>query len=159
MHIEDNVRAGIRRKRRAVVNLGCRRKQARRVALLKLGGVEQTKESYREQRGLPILETLWQDVRFGVRMLGKNPGFTAISVLTLALGIGANTTIFSWVRSVLLNPLPGASEPERVVALETLAPNGEWLPSSYLDFRDLRDNCRLVEVDVRNEAHGSRRRK
>ncbi len=91
------------------------------------------------------MHTLWQDIRYSLRMLTKNPGFTAVAVLTLALGIGANTAIFSWVRSVLLNPLPGASEPERVVALESLAPNGDWVPTSYLDFRDLRDNCKLVK--------------
>ncbi len=92
-----------------------------------------------------MLQVLWQDIRYGLRMLGKNPGFTAIAVLTLGLGIGANTAIFSWVRSVLLNPLPGAGDPERVVALESLTPNGDWVPTSYLDFRDLRDNCKLVE--------------
>ncbi len=133
MHVEDNVRAGM-----SPV-------QARRAALLKLGGVEQTKESYRERGSLPFLETLLQDLRFAMRMFRKHPGVTTISILTLALGIGANTTIFSWVRSVLLNPLPGAREPECVVALETLAPNGEWFPTSYLDFRDFRDNCRLAE--------------
>ena len=95
--------------------------------------------------GLPLLQNLFQDLRFSLRMLRKSPGFTAVAVLTLALGIGATTTIFSWVRSVLLNPLPGAAAPERVVALETLAPNGDWLATSYLDFRDLRDNCKLVE--------------
>lgn len=91
------------------------------------------------------METLLQDARYGLRMLAKNPGFAAVAILTIAVGIGSSTTIFSWIRAVLLNPLPGAAQPERVVALEMLTPSGEWTPTSYLDFRDFRDHTKLLE--------------
>jgi predicted permease len=127
------------------VRKGALPEEAQRLARIELGGIAQLREAHREVRSLPLLDTVRQDLRFAFRLFYKSPGFTATAILTLALGIGANTTIFSWVRSVLLNPLPGVASPERVVALETIAPNGEWVPTSYLDFRDLRDNCKLSE--------------
>src|SRR6476646_6966068 len=79
---------------------------ARHAARREFGGVEQTKANYRDQRGLPLLDGWFEDVRFAVRMLSKRPGFTLIAVGTLALGIGANTAIFTVVHSVLLQQLP-----------------------------------------------------
>ncbi len=92
------------------------------------------------------MRTLLRDIRYGFRTLSRNPGFAAVAVLTIAIGIGASTTIFSWMRSLLLNPLPGATQPERVVAIENTAPDGEPITSSYLDFRDFRDHLRLVNL-------------
>jgi predicted permease len=89
--------------------------------------------------------SLAQDLRYALRTLRNSPGFAALAVLTIAIGIGASTTIFSWIRAVLLNPLPGASDPQQVVALETLTPDADWVPTSYLDFRDHRDHCKLLE--------------
>ena len=86
-----------------------------------------------------------QDLRYAIRTFGKRPTFAAVAILTIAIGIGANTTIFSWLRSLVLNPFPGATEPERIVAIENTAPDGEPITTSYLDFRDFRDHLRLVQ--------------
>ncbi|HXY07298.1 MAG TPA: ABC transporter permease [Terriglobales bacterium] len=104
LHIEDNLRAG----------MGAA--EARRQALIKLGGIEATKEAYRERRGIPLFETMVQDLRYALRMMLKNPGFTLVAVLSLALGICANTTIFSAINTLLFRRLP-YQDSDRLVAI------------------------------------------
>ena len=90
--------------------------EARMAARRSFGGVAQAKETQRELRGLPQVDILWGDLRYAVRTLRQNPGFTLVAVLTLALGIGVNTTLFSAFNAVALKPLP-VSDPGSVVRL------------------------------------------
>jgi predicted permease len=126
MHTEDNLRAGLTPE------------EARRQALIKLGGVLPTQENYRRQRGIPLIETLLRDLRYGLRRLTRNPGFTLIAVLSLALGIGANTAIFSLINTAVLRPLP-VERPEQIVSLSNVAGNRMSPVFSYPNYKDFRD--------------------
>jgi MacB-like periplasmic core domain len=121
------------------IRRGMPREEALRAARIKLGGLTQLKETNRELRGLPFIETFFQDARYALRMLRKSPGFTAVAVLTLALGIGANTAIFSVVYAVLLKPLPYANPNQLVSAFA--ANTQEGVPedgTSYPNFEEWR---------------------
>ena len=144
--LSEEVRAHLQMASDENVRRGMSAHEAQYAARREFGGVEQTKEIYRDRRGLPVIETFLQDIRFGLRMLRKNPGFTAVAVLTLALGIGATTSIFSVVDSILLRPLP-FRDPSRIMVLyesiPKLAPGG--IPVSAPDVAHFRELNKVFE--------------
>jgi putative ABC transport system permease protein len=134
-HLEMETAENIRR--------GMSPEEARRQALLASGGVTQAAEAVRDQRGLPSLESLLADIRYAFRSLRRAPGFSAIVIVTLALGIGANTAIFSVVRGVLLKPLPHR-EGNRLVYLRQSSDQGANLNFSVPEIRDFRNGARSL---------------
>jgi putative ABC transport system permease protein len=117
---------------------------ARREARLALGGEAQIAEHWRDQRSLPFFDTLRQDVRYGLRMLRRTPGFTAAALTTLALGIGANTAIFSVIDAVLLRPLP-FPDADRLVTVGERTPLGQSSNIGFATMADWRERSRSFE--------------
>jgi len=140
LHIEDNLRCGMTPE------------QARREAIIKLGGVESTRQSYSEQGTVPFVESFLQDVRFAIRQLIRNPGFTVVAILMLSLGMAASVAIFSFVEATLIKPLP-YYQPNRLVDVNesiTIFPRSNL---SYLDYLDWK---RMNQVFSSLEMFGGR---
>jgi len=126
-HIEENLRSGMAPG------------EARRQAMLRLGGIEQTKDAYRDRRGFPWIDASLQDLQYAGRVLRKNPGFTAVAIATLALGVGANSAMFSIVNAVLLRPLPFPQASRLVQIFAADSASGRRTDVvSYPDYEDWR---------------------
>jgi putative ABC transport system permease protein len=136
--LASEIRSHLEEKTDALIAQGLSPVEARAAARRAFGNVTNIQERGGEVWQWPSMESFLMDVRYALRQMRRVPTLSIVIVVTLAIGIAATATVFSWTRSVLLDPLPGAGAPERVFALETTSASGSWTPTSWLDYRDLR---------------------
>src|SRR5205823_4902855 len=154
--LDDELRSHLEMAIELNVRKGMAPADARREALRSFGGVEQTKEIYRDQRGLPMIETTLQDTRFGIRMLRRSPGFSILAILCLTLGIGANAAVFSWIEGILLRPYPLVVDQDRIVAMAGTSRGGQgYADLSWPDWLDFQRNSTLVESFIGDKITGT----
>jgi predicted permease len=142
---------------------GMTAKEARRVALISLGGMEAVKEKCRDERDVSYLQNAAQDLRFGFRMLRRNPGFSILAVLCLTLGIGANAAVFSWIEGLLLRPFPLVAHQDRMVAVASTARGTGHKEAaaettddvSWPDFQDFQKSCTLFDAFIVDRIMGT----
>ena len=125
----------------------------------RFGGVAQVKEACREAHSLPFLQVLWQDLRFGFRMLRRNPSFSILALLCLTIGIGATTAVCSWIEGVLLRPFPEVVHQERMMAVAgtyrgVAGAPGDSTDLSWPDFQDFQRNCKLFDAFIVDRITG-----
>lgn len=153
--LSEELQFHLEQKTQEYVGGGLSSDEARRKARREFGGLEQSKENCRDTRRVNYIQDLVQDLRFGLRMLRKSPGFTFIAVLTLALGIGANTAIFSMVNSFLLKPLP-VKDPEQITTLAFQLKKGPLqINFSIPELEDLQAQTTSVFSDVIGDLYGA----
>lgn len=142
--MDEEMRSHVEMQTQANIAEGMNPEEARFAALRNFGWAESIKEDCRDGRGMRLWENLGQDIRFGIRQLRKNPGFTTVAVLTLALGIGVNTSMFSGLQSLLLPKLP-YPEPDRLVRLFRTSPHSQRSPHSAANFLDQQEQNSIFE--------------
>jgi len=134
---------------------GMKPEAARYAALRELGHLEPVKEECREVRKVNFIENVLQDVHFGLRMLRRNPGFSALAILCLVLGIGSNAAVFSWVEGILLHPYPAVAHQERLLMLAaTRRGEAGYNGFSWPDFLDLQRSCTLCDAVIAEKIVG-----
>src|SRR6185437_7291136 len=129
--------------------------EARYAAMQAMGGLAQIEERCREARGGNVVQDFGRDLRYGVRQLRRSPGFSALAVLCLTLGIGANTAVFSWLEGILFRPYPLVAHQERLFAVAGMVEGKRIDGLSWPDFLDLRRNCTLCQDAFVTTIRGS----
>lgn len=146
-HLQQEITENLRR--------GMTPDEARSAALRKFGSVDQVKENYRETHALPFFQVLWQDVRYGLRMLRRSPGFSMLAILCLTLAIGSNAAVFTWIEGILLRPFPLVAHQDRMMAIAGSNPAVPGDPDiSWPDFLDLQKNCTLIDAFIVDRITG-----
>lgn len=153
--MDEELRFHLEMETAAQVRQGMTPEDAHRAALRRFGGVAQTREVWRETHALPFLQVLWQDARFGLRTLRRNPAFAALAVLCLTLGIGATTAVLSWIEGILLRPYPLVAHQDRLMAM---ASTDRGTPGTndvaWPDVADFQKNCRSIEAFIGDRITG-----
>jgi hypothetical protein len=152
--LDEELRSHIQLATEENLQRGMSQEEARTAALRAFGGVTQTRESYRARRGLPFLEVLWSDLRYAARQLWKSPGFTLTTALTLAIGIGMNTAVFSMMDAVVLRPLAVPDMSRVVIVAEEHGRGGDDYQQVALgNYQDWKQQSRSFEdLAVRSDA-------
>jgi macrolide transport system ATP-binding/permease protein len=146
-HLEQQIRENIAK--------GMSPEEARRSAMRAMGGIAQIEQQCRDARGGSVLRDFLQDLRYGFRQLRRSPGFSALAILCLTLGIGANAAVFSWLEGILFRPYPLVAHQERLFAVAGTVPGKRIDLLSWPDFHDLRRNCTLCEDSFVSTIAGS----